>query len=50
MTDRRTDGQTDGGDNNIPFAFLKKRRDKKTIRTLSQNKAQNKIPMDDDDP
>ena len=27
--DRRTDGQTDGGDNNIPNAFSKKRGDKK---------------------
>ena len=27
ITDRRTDGQTDGGDYNIPFAFLKKRGD-----------------------
>ena len=25
MTDRRTDGRTDGGDCNIPHAFLKKR-------------------------
>ena len=24
--DRRTDGQTDGGDYNIPFAFFKKKR------------------------
>ena len=28
MTDRRTDGRTDGGDCNIPDAFLKKRGDK----------------------
>ena len=27
ITDGRTDGPTDGGDNNIPFAFLKKRGD-----------------------
>ena len=27
-TDGRMDGQTDGGDYNIPFAFLKKRGDK----------------------
>ena len=27
ITDRRTDGQTDGGDNNIPDAFSKKRGD-----------------------
>ena len=27
ITDRRTDGQTDEGDFNIPFAFLKKRGD-----------------------
>ena len=27
--DRRTDGQTDGGDNNIPDAFSKKRGDNK---------------------
>ena len=29
MTDGRTDGQTDGGDCNIPDGFLKKRGDKK---------------------
>ena len=29
ITDRRTDGQTDGGDNNIPDAFSKKRGDNK---------------------
>ena len=28
-TDRRTDGLTDGGDCNIPKAFLKKRGDNK---------------------
>ena len=28
MTDRQTDGQMDGGDCNIPDAFLKKRVDK----------------------
>ena len=28
---RRTDGQTDGGDYNIPFAFLKKRGDNKVV-------------------
>ena len=27
-TDGQTDGRTDGGDCNIPYAFLKKRRDK----------------------
>ena len=29
MTDRQTDGLTDGGDCNIPDAFLKKRGDNK---------------------
>ena len=28
MEDSQTDGRTDGGDYNIPFAFLKKRGDK----------------------
>ena len=28
MTDGRTDRRTDGGDCNIPYAFLKKRGDK----------------------
>ena len=39
MTDERTDGQTDGGDCNIPDAFLKKRRVKNTcdIWILLQN-------------
>ena len=31
--DRHTDGRTDGGDNNIPFAFLKKRSDKQFKNT-----------------
>ena len=31
MTDRRTDRRTDGGDCNIPIAFLKKRGDNKTL-------------------
>ena len=31
MTDRRTDRRTDGGDCNIPDAFLKKRGDNKQI-------------------
>ena len=31
MTDRWTDGQTDGGDCNIPDAFLKKRGDNETV-------------------
>ena len=33
MTDGRTDGQTDGGDCNIPYAFLKKRGDKYNYST-----------------
>ena len=32
--DRRTDGQTDGGDCNIPFAFLKKRGDNQRIQDI----------------
>ena len=31
MTDGRTDRRTDGGDCNIPDAFLKKRGDKKLL-------------------
>ena len=33
--DRRTDGQTDGGDNNIPDAFSKKRGDNKNFGCVS---------------
>ena len=32
MTDRRTDERTDGGDCNIPDAFLKKRGDNYMIK------------------
>ena len=35
MTDGRTDGQTDGGDCNIPDAFLKKRGDNETVNVAN---------------
>ena len=43
MTDRRTDRRTDGGDCNIPDAFLKKRGDNKRscgIGVLAPHKSQ----------
>ena len=36
MTDRQTDGRTDGGDCNIPDAFLKKRGDKYGVFIYTQ--------------
>ena len=47
ITDRRTDRQTGGGNYNIPFAFLKKRGDKKdkydTVKTLYNVTRYNRI-------
>ena len=40
QTDGRTDRQTDGGDYNIPFAFLKKRRDNNRNPLMSPHSPQ----------
>ena len=45
MDGRQTEGQTDGGDYNIPFAFLKKRGDNQCIMGTIFHSSENNVQL-----